>query len=198
MIPARGFAQAPLTQDAALQQTMREAQQIGGLPGEQLQLQFADRLLMFARLHFAAIEGNLNLTLSFLDHPAFTGKIGAEQRLDMLRQRGRKFPLRPDLRRQALKRQLRFIQWNIVFRALVQAAHHPTGDFQRHLITPLIAADAQPHVVTTQPVIGGFVINVQQLARGRMFRLERIELLAQRLYPILSDDKLKFDFLSHD
>ena len=54
-----------LTQDAALQQTMREAQQIGGLPGEQLQLQFADRLLMFARLYFAAIEGNLNLTLSF-------------------------------------------------------------------------------------------------------------------------------------
>ncbi|VGO88318.1 hypothetical protein SB00610_00018 [Klebsiella quasipneumoniae subsp. similipneumoniae] len=153
---------------------------------------------MLARLHFAAIEGNLNLTLSFLDHPAFTGKIGAEQRLDMLRQRGRKFPLRPNLRRQALKRQLRFIQGNIVFRALVQAAHHPTGDFQRHFITPLIAADAQPHVVTTQPVIGGFVINVQQLARGRMFRLERIELLAQRLYPILSDDKLKFDFLSHD
>ena len=35
-------------------------------------------------------------------------------------------------------------------------------------------------------------------ARGRMFRLERIELLAQRLYPILSDDKLEFDFLSHD
>jgi hypothetical protein len=34
--------------------------------------------------------------------------------------------------------------------------------------------------------LGGFVINVQQLARGRMFRLERIELLAQRLYPILT------------
>ena len=161
MIPARGFAQAPLTQDAALQQTVRKAQQIGSLPGKQLQLQFADRLLMFASLHFAAIEGDLNLTIPFLYHPTFTSKISAEQRLDMLRQRGRELALRPDLRRQALKRQLRFIQWDIVFRTLVQPPYHPAGNFQRHFITPLVAADAQPHIVTTQPVIGGFVINVQ-------------------------------------
>jgi hypothetical protein len=36
---------------------------------------------MLARLHFATIEGNLNLTLSFLDHPAFTGKIGPQGEL---------------------------------------------------------------------------------------------------------------------
>lgn len=79
----------------------------------------------------------------------------------------------------------------------MQAAHHPTGNFQRHFIALPIAADPQPHVVPAQPVIGGFVVNIQQLACRRVLRIQRIEMLAQRLNAVVGNDKLQFDFLSH-
>jgi inorganic triphosphatase YgiF len=60
MIPARGFAQAPLTQDAALQQTLREAQQIGGLPGDVQPLFSTD----FARERWVIQEGKSEIEIA--------------------------------------------------------------------------------------------------------------------------------------
>ena len=72
----------------------------------------------------------------------------------------------------------------------MQAADDAPGDFQRHFIASLVAANAQPHVVAAQPVIRRFIVNIQQLTRWRMLCLQRVEVLTQRVNAILSDDKL--------
>ena len=142
MITARRLAQATLAQYAGIQQATGKGQNVLRFTGQQFQLQFTNRFLMLAGCHFAAVERDFNFAVAFLDHPSFTRKIGVEKRLYVLCELRRQFPLRPDLSRQFLQRQLRRVQRNVVFRTLMQAADNAPGDFQRHFIAPLVTANA--------------------------------------------------------
>ena len=190
MITARRLAQTTLAQYAGIQQATGKGQNVLRFTGQQFQLQFTNRLLVFTGFDCAAVERDFNFAIAFLYNPSFTRKISAEKRLYVLCELRRQFSLRPDLSRQFLQRQLRRVQRNVVFRTLMQAADDAPGDFQRHFIASLVAANAQPHVVAAQPVIRRFIVNIQQLTRGRMLCLQRVEVLTQRVNAILSDDKL--------
>ena len=161
MITTRRFAQASLTQYAGIQQTAGKGQNILCITGQKLQLQLANGFLMLAGFDFAAIESDFNFAVAFFDHPSLTLKIGAEKRLYVLSKLRRQFTLRPDFSRKLFQRQLRAFQRNVIFRTLMQPADDAPGDFQRHLIAPLVAANAQPHVVAAQPVIRRFIVNIQ-------------------------------------
>ena len=189
MVAARRFAETSLAQHAGFQQTTGERQHILRLTREQFQLQLANRLLMLGGFHLPAIERNFNLALPFADHPFFTFKIGTEQRLYVLRQIRGQFALRPDFGRQAFQRQFRACQRDVEFRTLMQSAHHAPGDFQGHFILTAIATDAQSHIVTAQPVIRRFIVNIEQLTRRRVLGIKRVKVLAQCFHAAVGDDK---------
>ncbi|MNL47064.1 hypothetical protein D3C87_1698310 [compost metagenome] len=79
----------------------------------------------------------------------------------------------------------------------MQTADHTTRNFHRHFITPVRATNAQAHVMTAQPVIGSFVIDVEKLNRLMVFSSQLIEMGPQRVNAALFYDKFQFDFLCH-
>ncbi|MNP79230.1 hypothetical protein D3C76_1770210 [compost metagenome] len=72
----------------------------------------------------------------------------------------------------------------------MQAADHATADFHGHLITPVHAADAQTPVVTAQPQVLGFVIDVEQLHRRVMLAVQLMQVISQRVNAAAFNDKL--------
>ena len=72
----------------------------------------------------------------------------------------------------------------------MQTAHNATGDFHRHLVAPVRAADAQAHIMTTQPVVRRFVIDIEQLYGFMVFAGQRLQMLAERVNAVFFDDKL--------
>ena len=71
----------------------------------------------------------------------------------------------------------------------MQSAHHAPGDFQGHFILTTIATDAQSHIVTAQPVIRRFIVNIEQLTRRRVLGIKRVKVLAQCFHAAVGDDK---------
>ncbi|CCK17988.1 hypothetical protein BN136_3998 [Cronobacter universalis NCTC 9529] len=197
MIAARRFAEAALAKARFRHQLTGELQHIGRLALEQFQLQLADRFRQLARFHFATIKRQFNAAFTVSNHPLFTREIGAEERLHRRLQRLGRQPFRPDVRREAGERKLRGFQRDIIFRALMQPAGRAASHFHGHFITAIIAADTQPHIVTAQLVVGGFVVDVDQLAGGAVFSLKGVQRGAQRVNLFRVDDKFEFDFLSH-
>lgn len=92
------------------------------------------------------------------------GKIGAEQRLHLRSKFSGQFAIRPDFRWEQGEIQLRRVQRNVKFRSLMQAARHASGNFHGHFVMTVFTANTQPHIMTTQPRIRRFVVNIQQLA----------------------------------
>ncbi|CCJ89807.1 hypothetical protein BN132_1735 [Cronobacter turicensis 564] len=197
VIAARRFAEASLTQARLRNQLTGELQYIGRLALKQFQLQLADRLRQLAGFYFAAIKRQFNAAFAVSNHPLFTREIGAEQRLHRRLQRLGRQPFGPDFRRKARECKLRGFQRDIIFRTLMQPAGRAASHFHGHLITAIIAANAQPHIVTAQLVVRGFVIDVEQLARVAVFGLKGVQRGAQRVNLFGVDDKFEFDFLSH-
>ena len=190
VIAACRFTQAALTQARLVHQLVRQLQHITRLAFQQFEFQFADRLLLFTRLNFTPIERDLNAALAFRHQPFFAPEIGAEQRLRLCRQRCGQRPFRPHFRRKTIQLKFWLTDVDIVFRTLVQTAHHATGDFHRHLVAPVRTPDAQAHIVVAQPVVRRFVIDVEQLYGFMVLAGQRIQMLAERVSAVFFDDKL--------
>ncbi|MNT77826.1 hypothetical protein D3C72_2169850 [compost metagenome] len=71
----------------------------------------------------------------------------------------------------------------------MQTAHHTPGNFHRHFIAPVRTTDAQPHIVTTQPVIRRFVIDIEELHRLVVLAGQLIQMVTQRINAARFDDK---------
>ena len=119
MVTPRGFAQAPLAQSGLVHQPARQLQHVICVPFQQLKLQFADRLLVLTRLHLTQIEGDFDAAFTFRHQPFLAPEIGAEQRLHLLRQRGRQLAFRPDFRRKTFQLKFWLTDVDIVFRTLM-------------------------------------------------------------------------------
>ncbi|MOA47720.1 hypothetical protein D3C78_1703820 [compost metagenome] len=71
----------------------------------------------------------------------------------------------------------------------MQATHHTSGDFHRHLVLTVRTTNTQPHIMAAQPVVRRFVIDVEQLYRGVMFTGELMKVGSQRINAVIFDDK---------
>ena len=72
----------------------------------------------------------------------------------------------------------------------MQAAYHATTDFHGHLVTPVNATDAQATVMTAQPQVLRFVIDVLQLHRRMMLTGQLMQMSSQRINTAAFNDKL--------
>ena len=50
----------------------------------------------------------------------------------------------------------------------MQPSHGFSRGFKRHFVTIAVSANAQTHVITTQGVIGGFIIDIGEFLRRSM------------------------------
>ena len=57
----------------------------------------------------------------------------------------------------------------------MQAARHPSGNFHGHFVMTILTTNTQPHIVTTQPRIRRFVVDIQQLTGRMMLTPQRIQ-----------------------
>ncbi len=71
----------------------------------------------------------------------------------------------------------------------MQTADHAAGDFHRHHVAPVRAADAQPHIVVAQPVVRRFVVDVEQLYGFMVLAGEGIQMLTECVNAVFFDDK---------
>ena len=72
----------------------------------------------------------------------------------------------------------------------MQAAYHATADFHGHFVTPVNATDAQATVMTAQPQVLRFVIDVLQLHRRMMLTGQLMQMSSQRINTAAFNDKL--------
>ena len=72
----------------------------------------------------------------------------------------------------------------------MQAARHLSGNFHGHFVMTVFTANTQPHIVTTQPRIRRFVVNIQQLHGVMVLAAQRIEMVTQRLNGTVINNKL--------